>query len=483
MSQSRWCCTALVASLLCSACEAVTGGAIRPCVSQRAEDNGDTAWTVGVTPCVRGPEVPEDLANAVTDALVAGLSTVPRIRVLDRSRTDVLLREHDLVLLGHTSAVLPERFRDVAADRVVVSRLTQLRADWFVTIQLVDVASWQVLRSRIESARQERDLVQLCAKWVVECWHAVESHTSQAEGIDPRLATLFSEIDTPEARRLLGRQAQRAESVYRRYRGTTRAGDAAEAERLRVVAEQYLLDSVCLLQRVLDPPAGMVYVPPGPVVLPTSDGAPRRFELDGFFIDRTEYTRAQFAGFLTVVGHKPPPGWQPPDEATARLAVTGVDWHDARAVAEWRGLRLPTYLQWLRAARGGKSWRYPWGDDWNDECCDHARRVRPARPATVSSHPNGASPYGVLDAVGGVFEWLDTWHDPKHWLHAPRRNPPGPSAGTGKLIAGGSFRGGPERCTCESVEALGPRSQRDDLGFRCVLPLTDTKLDQGEPYP
>ncbi len=473
----------LVTLLLCLVCGPAAAGSLDPRAPETLEGGQDRIWTVAVAPCIRGSDVPEDLAASASDALVTGLSAIPQVRVLDRSRTDEVLREQDLALLSHASVVVSGRFGDMAAERVVLSRLTKLQADWFVTIQLVDVASQEVLRGRIASTRQERELVQLCAACAVECWHAVEARTSPPEAVDPRLATLFGEIDTLEARRLLGRQAQRAESVYRRYRSAARAGDAAEAERLCVVAEHYLLDSVCLLQRVLDPPAGMVYVPPGSTVLPTTDGTPKRFELDGFFIDRTEYTRADFARFLAAVKRGPLPGWQPPIEATANLAVTGVDWYDAQAVAEWRGLRLPTHLQWLRAARGAKSQRYPWGDDWNDERCDHVRHGRSARPTPVGSHLPGASPYGVLDAVGGVFEWLDTWHAPKYWLHAPRRNPPGPSAGAGKLIAGGSYRSGPEGCTCESVEAVGPRGRRDDLGFRCVLPLTDTSPDRGKRYP
>jgi formylglycine-generating enzyme required for sulfatase activity len=439
--------------------------------------------TVAVTPCIRGPEVSDALADQVTDALVAGLARTPRVVVLDRSKTAALVQEQDLALLSHASAVLPGRFGDVAAERALLSRLIRLHADWFLTLMLVDVPSGRVLRTRIESSRIERDLLDNCAAWAGELWRGVSPPSGTPAALDPSLLDLFSQIDERNARQLLGRAAERAESVYRRYEQAVRDSDTNAATRLQDVARSYLLDCVELLQRVAHPPAGMVYVPPGAVVLPVPGGARKTFEVDGFFIDRTELTRADYARFLDETRHRPPLGWQPPTPNTGCLAVAGVDWHDAQAAAEWRGLRLPSWLEWVRAARAAKDWRYPWGNEWCDDCCDYAVGPGRSQAAPVGSHPKGASPFGVLDMAGGVYEWLATWHAPEYWAHAPRVSPPGPPTGAGKLIAGGSFRTGSGLCTCEQVEAAGDRTQRDDVGFRCVLPVRSEGSNGEEQFP
>lgn len=146
----------------------------------------------------------------------------------------------------------------------------------------------------------------------------------------------------------------------------------------------------------------------------------RRLSLAAFHIDRHPVTHAEFARFLADSGYRPRdahnflldwadgaprPGWE-------RRPVTWVSLEDARAFAAWAGKRLPREWEWQYAAQGLDGRRYPWGDAWNDTYVPRANRGRRLRPpAEVGAHPQGASPFGVEDLVGHVWQWTDEFAD------------------------------------------------------------------------
>ena len=420
------------------------------------------------------------MGSALQDIVVASLEEVPHVRVLDRSLTRDVVREQDLTLLSRASEVLPARFGRLGTQRLLITSVARLPSGYVLGLRVVEVASGETVSSQVLQLPSERKLLAECGAYVRSLWREGAGGQQSASGtvaLDPTVAMMCRELDSLEARRLLGRELERAESVCRQYRHAIEAGDSAGSARLCQLAGVYLTDCLTLLQRAQDPPAGMVYIPPGWVYVAFPGGKARRFWLDGFFIDVCEYTRAQYARFLAATGRTEPLGWQEPSADTGDLPVVGVDWHDAATVARWRGMCLPTYAQWLRALRGEQQWKYPWGADWRADCCSYVRNPRHPRPEPVGSYPGGASRFGVLDGVGGAWEWLDTRYSSDYWNTAPSRNPPGPQTGAARMAAGGSYRDAPGACTCESFQRLTPGTRKDDLGFRCVLPL---KAHRGE---
>ena len=150
--------------------------------------------------------------------------------------------------------------------------------------------------------------------------------------------------------------------------------------------------------------------------------------LDAYWIDKYEVTNERYA--LCVENGD----CQPPhiNSSNTRQEYYGnpefddypvmmVDWWQANQFCEWAGKRLPTEAEWEKAARGTDGRRYPWGDDpiSNDKAnfCDINCPKEHANPsfddgfgdtAPVGSFPNGASPYGLMDMSGNVWEWTSS---------------------------------------------------------------------------
>ena len=144
----------------------------------------------------------------------------------------------------------------------------------------------------------------------------------------------------------------------------------------------------------------------------------RRVALPSFGIDRYPITNRQYLAFCepTDRGARKasapqvlPAHWQngAPAEIILDHPVTYVNRDDARAYAAWAGKRLPTEAEWEKAARGPEGRLFPWGDDFDPEACQWNRDDTGAGPGTapVTSHPQGASPYGVMDMAGNAAEW------------------------------------------------------------------------------
>lgn len=104
--------------------------------------------------------------------------------------------------------------------------------------------------------------------------------------------------------------------------------------------------------------------------------------------------------------------WQEPQWHQPTLPIVGVSWYESMAYCHWLSdvtsemIVLPTESQWQRAAQGDDGRLYPWGDTLDETCCNPSHATGQTTP--VTQYPNGASPYGVMDMCGNVWEWCLT---------------------------------------------------------------------------
>jgi iron(II)-dependent oxidoreductase len=193
-----------------------------------------------------------------------------------------------------------------------------------------------------------------------------------------------------------------------------------------------------------------VLVPGGPFVMGTSaepwaldnERPAHEVVLPAFFIDTTPVTNGQYLEFLAAGGYEDARWWSPAGWAHRQEAgisaprfwrrepggwwrtrfgvhepipeaepVVHVSFYEAEAFAAWAGKRLPTEPEWEKAARfdpaTGRSQRFPWGDD--EPTPDQANLgQRHLRPAEAGAYPEGASPLGVHQLIGDVWEWTSS---------------------------------------------------------------------------
>lgn len=200
---------------------------------------------------------------------------------------------------------------------------------------------------------------------------------------------------------------------------------------------------------------------------PDEDEAPRHaVGVGAFRIARTPVTNREYARFVATVGVAPPCHWGGggPAPGTERHPVTYVTWDDARAFAGWAGGRLPTEAEWERAARGDDARLWPWGDALPAPAlCAFGS---PDGPPAVGSARDGASPWGVLDLAGTVWEWTSSACSSYPYDAADGREEP--SAGGTRVVRGGSFVHGPGEIRCSSRQGLVAGTRDHYVGFRVV---------------
>jgi len=149
-------------------------------------------------------------------------------------------------------------------------------------------------------------------------------------------------------------------------------------------------------------------------------GHRHRLQIAAFHIDRHPVTNAEFKRFVDASGYAPPDAhnflrdWRhgAPQAGWENKPVTWVGLEDARAYAAWAGKRLPREWEWQYAAQGQDGRLYPWGNAWDASAVPAANRGRTTLPpADVDAHPRGASPFGVMDLIGNIWQWTDEHQD------------------------------------------------------------------------
>ncbi|MDP6066306.1 MAG: SUMF1/EgtB/PvdO family nonheme iron enzyme [Alphaproteobacteria bacterium] len=175
-----------------------------------------------------------------------------------------------------------------------------------------------------------------------------------------------------------------------------------------------------------------------------AEGERRLATTAAFTITRNLITNAQYADFIAATEHAAPEvdagtwasyglihpfsrsrrhAWRQrrPPPGRERHPVVLVSHFDALAYAAWlgrttgRNWRLPSEKQWLKAARGSDGARFPWGNHFDPTRLNSADRG-PFDTVAVGSFLRGASPFGLLDGAGQVFEWTATASGPKKFI-------------------------------------------------------------------
>ncbi|MDX2247557.1 MAG: formylglycine-generating enzyme family protein [Bacteroidia bacterium] len=258
-------------------------------------------------------------------------------------------------------------------------------------------------------------------------------------------------------------------------------------------------------------PEGMVFVPGGRTDIGDINGLPREqpvwaTPIRGFFMDITPVTVGQYRQFVKATGYvtqaekfgdaavfdmenqtwflKKTAYWEYPqgkdqEKAPDNHPVTQVSYNDALAYCDWAGKRLPTEAEWEHAARNGSNSRaqYSWGEDIEEKGRYKANFWQGVFPAyntvadgfpftsPVGSFP--ATPLGLLDLSGNVWEWCQTWYtsyDPNDPSKVVTAEPE-------RVMRGGSFMCDPNYCHGYRVSGRSgstPETGLFHVGFRCV---------------
>ena len=210
------------------------------------------------------------------------------------------------------------------------------------------------------------------------------------------------------------------------------------------------------------------------------EAEPYQVRLPAFAIDSVPATQGEYAAFVSATGRAPPgidsltylaqgflvhsyaevrPYVWRHNEPPARLAdhpVVLIDRAEAAAFCAWRGerdghpMRLPTEAEWEAACRGTGGRTFPWGEEW----AAAAAHVDTTGTAPVGEHPLGATPEGMLDLAGNVFEWTTSV--------MPDGEP---------VLKGCGWDDAPGTCRCAFRHGRPPGSRHILIGFRCAADL------------
>lgn len=237
-------------------------------------------------------------------------------------------------------------------------------------------------------------------------------------------------------------------------------------------------------------------------------GPVREIFVSGFCIDRTEVHNDEYAFFMTKMQeegliNEDEDGellydfddnddiYEPTIEATetgyqavsgrGEHPVTEVWFSSAQRFCREYGKELPTEAQWEKAARGTDERRYPWGNE--DPTCELSNFGTPQERCEgdtlpVGSHPQGASPYGVLDMAGNVSEWVRDYFQEDYYSSSTDEDPQGPETGYYEDETGQGFEARIARSGNHSTEEGSMQvfhrtpepafGSSNGLGFRCV---------------
>ena len=200
-----------------------------------------------------------------------------------------------------------------------------------------------------------------------------------------------------------------------------------------------------------------------PAEMPTHDVG-----LPSYWIARCPITNYQYQAFVFATEHPCPPHWRNgtfPDGKQDH-PVVNISWPDALAFCHWANVQLPSEAEWEWAARGSDTRLWPWGNEPPTPMrCNFGLMIANTTP--VAFFPGGATPHGVQDMAGNVWEWTRSLWLPYPYQADDRREN---EAAIGlRVVRGGSFDSEARQVRCAHRSAINPAYGYDDVGMRVVL--------------
>jgi formylglycine-generating enzyme required for sulfatase activity len=229
-----------------------------------------------------------------------------------------------------------------------------------------------------------------------------------------------------------------------------------------------------------EPLLGFVEVPGGKFRMGEGKEA-HEVDLPAFYMASYPVTVAQFRAFVEASGHTP-------GNPISNRPVVRVNWNEAVAycrwlterLREWEGtpeplatllrkegwlITLPSEAEWEKAARGTDGRRFPWGDEPDPDRANYSD-TRIGATSAVGCFPKGASPYGIEDMSGNVWEWTRSVHG--EYPYDPRDGRENLDAHGDRALRGGAFYRSHVIIRCASRGRRGPGDRGVGLGFRVV---------------
>lgn len=226
----------------------------------------------------------------------------------------------------------------------------------------------------------------------------------------------------------------------------------------------------------------MVLIPEGPYLMGTDDKnaltsaqPAHEVNLKSFFIDKYEVSNAQYQKCVAAQYCTEPEDnssatrsdyYSNPDYAN--YPVIHVTWYQASAYCAWAGKRLPTEAEWEKAARGQDSLLYPWGNELPENIPAQVNRFEEGDTVPVDSFPEGASPYGVFNMEGNVWEWTADQYDAYYYSKSPTNDPQSVTGGNDYVIRGFAWSYPFSRLEIYTRNSSYILNHSYDLGFRCA---------------
>jgi formylglycine-generating enzyme required for sulfatase activity len=175
-----------------------------------------------------------------------------------------------------------------------------------------------------------------------------------------------------------------------------------------------------------------------------------------FYLDQLEITVGQYKVFDDKYDETP----FTEGRSCPNCPAMGIDWTHANRYCQWAGKRLPTEVEWVTAASGESGNLWPWGNEFSPERAnllgheDGSFSVAP-----VGSYPQGASPYGLLDMTGNVWEWVSTPYAPSGG---------GPETTPLRIVKGGGWTSDKKSARISFKNVVYQAMKNPTIGFRCA---------------